>query len=120
LPIPADEPDLSSDSRKRKKPARLKMHYRTIDAFLVEYRENLRRGGTFIKTSSPLPIGRDCVFEITAPGLDKALSFEGVVTWSSKDGIERSGQQEEGMGIEYRMTERARTDIERILDRLSG
>ncbi len=102
----------------RKKPARLKMNYRSLDAFVLEYRENLRRGGAFIRTPKPLPVGRECMFEVRVPGVDQPLRFPGVVTWSSASLTGLSAGQEEGMGIEYRMDAATRERIEGILSEL--
>ncbi len=106
-PAPAPTP--------RKKPARLKMNYRSVDAFVIEYRRNLERGGAFIRTPKPLPVGRDCVFEVRIPGVDDPLVFPGVVTWSSATLATLSAGQEEGMGIEYRMGDDIRARIARIM-----
>lgn len=101
------------DEQKRKKPARLKLHYRDRAAFVVEYRDNLRRGGSFIKTEKPLSIGRDVIFEIDAPGLTEPLAFEGIVTYVS-DG--RDGQPP-GMGVDYRLDADSRARLARAVGR---
>jgi molecular chaperone DnaK len=99
----------------RKKSARLKMNYRSVDAFVLEYRRNLERGGAFIRTPKPLPVGRECIFEVRIPGVDEPLVFPGVVTWSSATLKTLSAGQEEGMGIEYRMDDNVRSRIAQIL-----
>ncbi len=99
----------------RKKPARLKMNYKSAEAFLLEYRENLRRGGAFIRTPKPLPLGRECIFEVRAPQLEAPLVFPGVVTWSSQALATLSAGQEQGMGIEYRMDDATLAKVERVL-----
>ncbi len=106
-PIPPPKP--------RKKPARLKMNYRSLEAFVAEYQRNLERGGAFIRTPKPLPVGRECAFEVRVPGVDEPLRFGGVVTWSSASLTGLSAGQEEGMGIEYRMDDPTRERIEGIL-----
>ncbi len=111
---PPESTDVVEVPRKVKKPARLKLHYRERDAFLSEYRDNLRRGGTFIRTEKPLAVGRECVFEIDAPGLVEPLVFSAVVSWISNG---RDGQAA-GMGIEYRLSDPERADIDRLLSRL--
>jgi molecular chaperone DnaK len=114
-PVPPAEPEPAPPSRPRKKPARLKMNYRSVDAFVLEYRRNLERGGAFIRTPKPLPVGRECIFEVRIPGVDDPLIFPGVVTWSSATLTTLSAGQEEGMGIEYRMDDAVRTRIDRLL-----
>lgn len=97
---------------KKKKPARLKLQYRERDAFVQEYRENLRRGSSFIRTDRPLAVGRECVFEIEAPGLVEPLQFDGVVS-TIKDG---SDGEEAGMYVDYRMDEETRFRVEIALE----
>jgi Tfp pilus assembly protein PilZ len=118
-PVPPTEPTLVPPEQPapgpRKKPARLKMNYRSIDAFVIEYRRNLERDGCFIRTPKPLPLGRECIFEVRIPGIADALVFEGVVTWSSAKLATLSKGQEEGMGISYRMEPELRAEIQRII-----
>ena len=119
LPAPAAPPPAPPVARQRK-PARLKLAYRQADAMVAEYRENLRRGGCFVKTAKPLPVGRECRIEVRAPGLDAPLELAGVVTWSSVDQPMLPNGQDPGMGIEYRLNDRDRVEIERRLAQLSG
>ena len=102
----------------RRKPARLKLAYRRTEAMVTEYRENLRRGGCFVKTKKPLPVGRECNIEVRAPGLEEPLRLSGVVTWSSADQPTLPPGQDPGMGIEYRLDDRGRQDIEAVLTSL--
>lgn len=104
--------DESAPAAKKKKPARLRLNYRERDSFVSEYRENLRRNSSFIRTDKPLSIGRECVFEIDAPGLVEPLQFEGVVS-SVSQGIDGEAP---GMVVEYRLDERARLQFELAID----
>ena len=53
-----------------------------------EYNENLRKGGSFIKTSKPLPVGREVIIEVRVPAIaDDPIVIPGEVTWSSRDSI---------------------------------
>ena len=112
---PAPSPEAAPDgpAKPRKKPARLRLHYREHDSFVVEYRDNLRRNGAFIKTEKPLAIGRECIFEIDAPGLVEPLVFEAVVTYHS-DG---RGAEPPGMGVEYRMDDVTRAQVSMLVSR---
>lgn len=111
----------SSTSRhRRRKPARLKLAYRNIESMVGEYRENLRRGGCFVKTGKPLPVGRECVIEVRAPSMHEPLCISGVVTWSSVGLSTLPTGQDPGMGIEYRLDEIERAEIERVLSGLTG
>jgi len=109
----------SQGRRRRRKPARLKLAYRGVDALVSEYRENLRRGGCFVKTTKPLPVGRECRIEVRAPGLDEPIRLLGVVTWSSANQPTLAPGQDPGMGIEYRLDDGGREELERVLSELS-
>lgn len=84
----------------RRRPARLRISYKKSSTFVGEYRRNLQRGGTFIKTKKPLDVGRDCILHLTVPGLDQPIEVRGSVVWSSK-GQQLNPGQDEGMGIKY-------------------
>ena len=102
-----------------KKPARLKISYRTSRAFVKEYRQNLADGHTFIKAAKPLKEGRECLFEISVPELGSPLTLRGVVTWSSRR-RELAPGEEEGMRIEYQLEPDERSNVEGILTSLAG
>jgi len=101
-PEPEADPTPSSEtqSQSRKRPARLRISYKKSSTFVREYERNLKRGGTFIKTKTPLDVGRDCVLLLTVPNLDDTIAVRGAVVWSSK-GLDDLQGQEEGMGIRY-------------------
>ncbi len=93
----SDDPEALAASKK--KPARLKIRYKRPQTFQREFRENLERGGTYIKTPKPLERGRRCAFELTVPGLDEPLKLRGIVVWSSASG--NAEGREPGMAIDY-------------------
>ncbi|MCO4773282.1 MAG: hypothetical protein KDA24_24825, partial [Deltaproteobacteria bacterium] len=83
-----------------RKPAKLRISYKKASTFIREYRKNIPRGGTVIKTKKPLSLGRECVLSLTVPGWETPVEIRGEVVWSSK-GIEVEEGQDEGMGIKY-------------------
>ena len=107
---PAAEPSVPTG----RKPARVRLRYPDPARLGEEYRENLRKGGTFVKTAKPLAVGRECICEVSAPGLDDTLLFPAVVTFVATS----APGQDAGMGIEYRLSESERRSVERIIDRL--
>ncbi len=123
-PKPARPVDLGPDPFTRappppeapagRKPARVRLRYPDLSRLGEEYRENIRKGGTFIKTPKPLQVGRECICEVSAPGLEEPLLFPSVVTFVATSGP----GQEAGMGIEYRLSDGERRAIERLIDRL--
>ncbi|HKO52206.1 MAG TPA: PilZ domain-containing protein, partial [Polyangiaceae bacterium] len=43
-------------------PIELKVEYKRLNTFFADYTKNISRGGTFIATDKPLPVGTDFVF----------------------------------------------------------
>lgn len=116
----AEEDETSPGLSGGRRPARLRLAYRRADALVAEYRENLERGGCFVRTPRPLRLGRDCVIEVRAPGLREPIELTGVVTWSSRELAELPEGQEPGMGIEYRLSDEHRQQLEATLSSVGG
>ena len=112
---PSTEPEPSAP---KKKPAKLKLSYKRPDAVVREYRENLSRGGCFVKTSKPLAVDREVRIEVRVPGLDEPIVIPGIVTWSSRDVEVLEAGQERGMGIEYQLSADEVAQISATLDSL--
>ena len=87
----------SADRRLPRLPIKLEVEYRTAGAFLVSYSVNLSKGGIFIETASPLPVGSQLSLMFEVPGAG-ALEVSGLVAWvrqGSFDGLP------DGMGIQF-------------------
>jgi uncharacterized protein (TIGR02266 family) len=72
--------DDASASEKRgdgRAPIELKVEYKRQNAFFADYTRNISRGGTFIRTTRPLPIGTEFVFKLFVPKLDEPLRLIG-------------------------------------------
>jgi type IV pilus assembly protein PilZ len=89
---PPDPKDLRSSSRA---PLRLRVDYERMNSFFADYTKDISKGGTFIKTPRPLPIGSRCLFSFTLPALSDPLVLEGEVTRIAPDG------EEAGMGVRF-------------------
>ncbi|MFT5680056.1 MAG: molecular chaperone DnaK [Myxococcota bacterium] len=113
-PEPIPEPKPAPVARK-KRPARLKLSYRRLEALVREYRSNLIEGGSFVKTSKPLKVGRECNIILQAPGLDEPLNIPGVVAWSS-DNV--TNPSKVGMRIDYQLSDEERSSLEARLSEL--
>jgi type IV pilus assembly protein PilZ len=114
--------DASDDERRAeiRAPIELKVEYKRLNSFFADYTKNISRGGTFIKTGRPLPIGTEFLFKLFVPQLDSALEIHGVVAWIVTDAEVADGSQEEaGMGIRFVYREGAsREEVARIVERL--
>jgi molecular chaperone DnaK len=115
-----DEPTEQLRDPVKKKPAKLKLSYKNPAAVVREYRENLERGGCFVKTAKPLAVDREVRIEVRISGIDEPIVIPGVVTWSSRHTAELEAGQEAGMGIEYQLDADERAHVVALLDVLSG
>jgi type IV pilus assembly protein PilZ len=77
-----------------RRPIELKVEYKRLNTFFADYTKNISRGGTFIKTSRPLPVGTEFLFKLFVPGRAEPLTIHGEV--------QRIVQEEEaGMAIRF-------------------
>ncbi|MBW2731448.1 MAG: TIGR02266 family protein [Deltaproteobacteria bacterium] len=84
-------------------PIKLQVEYQKVNSFLHDYAQNISKGGTFIKTQKPLPLGTEFVFKLRVPFLEEPLTLRGQVKWIGAElgPDETEGEGELGMGIEF-------------------
>ncbi len=73
-----------------------------MNAFFADYTKNISKGGTFIKTERPLPVGTEFVFKLAVPKRPAPFELKGMVIWTNDP--EHSQHPEEpslGMGIRF-------------------
>ncbi|MEZ4402246.1 MAG: TIGR02266 family protein [Kofleriaceae bacterium] len=114
--------DDASQSDKRgdgRAPIELKVEYKRQNAFFADYTRNISRGGTFIRTTRPLPIGTEFVFKLFVPKLDAPLELVGEVSWVVSELEATDGGREPGMGIKFTYrTGATRAQVEALVERL--
>lgn len=94
-------------------PIELKVDYKKLNSFFADYTKNISKGGTFIKTKKPLPIGTQFLFKLTVPQRDSPFELLGEVVWSQTDG------DEPGMGIRFIYSnDSQRSDFEGVVEQL--
>jgi len=94
------EPDADSDRRSdRRRPIELKVEYKRLNTFFADYTKNISRGGTFIKTKRPLPIGTEFLFKLFVPGRDQPLTIHGEVQRIIDE--HEAGADDPGMAIRF-------------------
>jgi type IV pilus assembly protein PilZ len=86
-------------------PITLKVDYKRLNSFFADYTRNISKGGTFIRTQKPLPIGTEFAFVLNLPeptlgGAAMKLELTGVVKWVV-DTSKSSEDDPAGMGIEF-------------------
>ena len=93
---------MGQERRDADRPAiELSVEYKRLNAFFADYTKNISRGGTFIKTDKPLPIGTEFMFRLSAPGATEPLSLRGRVQWILTEAEAKEQGQEAGMGIGF-------------------
>lgn len=94
-------------------PIELKVDYKKLNSFFADYTKNISKGGTFIKTKKPLPIGTRFLFKLSVPKREAPFELLGEVVWSKSDG------EEPGMGIRFIYTDDdQRSEFEQVVERL--
>ena len=81
-------------------PVRIRLRYASFDAFIDKFAPNVTRGGVFIASRTPLPIGSTFAFEIQLAGGEVALAGDGKVTWV-KAFDPAAPQKPHGMGVQF-------------------
>jgi type IV pilus assembly protein PilZ len=96
-------------------PIELKVEYKRLNTFFADYTKNISRGGTFIKTGRPLPIGTEFLFKLFVPGRDTPLTIHGEVQRI----VDASDDTEPGMAIKFVYREGdPQAEISRIVENM--
>ena len=94
-------------------PIELKVEYRKVNSFFADYTKNISKGGTFIKTKKPLPVGTQFLFKLTVPHREAPFELLGEVAWARSDG------DDPGMGIRFVYTnDGQRSEFEGIVEKM--
>jgi type IV pilus assembly protein PilZ len=111
-------------------PLEIKVRYPRRNAFFFEYTRNISRGGMFIGTQRPFPIGTRFDFALEIPGEPEPMILHGEVRWRvTEDDLQGLHQDidklETGMGIAFLFAdddERRRFErhVEEMLDDAFG
>jgi type IV pilus assembly protein PilZ len=113
---PPDPEDLRSSYRA---PIRLRVDYERMNSFFADYTKNISKGGTFIKTTRPLPVGTRCQFSFTLPALSDPLVLEGEVTWLLSPEAAEQRKEDAGMGVRFVFADGgARREFEELVQKM--
>ncbi|HET7826350.1 MAG TPA: TIGR02266 family protein [Anaeromyxobacter sp.] len=72
----------------------VRLSYGTVDEFIDCFAVNISRGGVFIRTREPMPVGTSLSLELKLQGGEVAIRGEGVVRWIQ-------APPAAGMGIQF-------------------
>ena len=99
-------------------PIELKVEYKRLNSFFADYTRNISKGGTFIRTDKPLPIGTEFKFVLAVPKLPEPLELRGKVQWIVRHDDARA-DDEPGMGIGFVYDSEAdRARVEGVVENL--
>jgi type IV pilus assembly protein PilZ len=76
-------------------PIELKVDYKRLNSFFAEYTKNISKGGTFIKTKKPLPVGTRFLFRLVVPTCPEPFQITGEVVRAE------GATDEPGMAIRF-------------------
>lgn len=94
--------DPASNRKTPRAPIELKVEYKKMNTFFADYTKNISKGGTFIKTERPLPVGTEFVFKLTLPKRAAPFELQGAVVWTNQASeIQRPDVADMGMGIRF-------------------
>lgn len=113
----------ANEADDRRKDARqaieLKVEYKRLNTFFSDYTRNISRGGTFIGTNRPLPVGTEFVFKLFIPKLEEPVRLRGQVKWVVSEDDVSAEEGEPGMGIRFVYRDDGeRQAIERTIEKL--
>lgn len=94
---------------------RIKLRYPDVDTFVQKYAVNVSRGGIFIATRQPKPIGTFLRFEFLLADATSIIRGEGQVQWTKEVDPEHPARAH-GMGIKFtRLDRKSQALIDRVL-----
>ena len=117
-----------SDKRSHPRaPIELKVEYKKLNTFFADYTKNISKGGTFIKTDRPLPVGTEFLFKLFLPKRPQPFVLKGTVVWTNQPAEQQNPEVKEmGMGIRFLFADQAERggfegEVEKLMvDSLGG
>ncbi len=94
----------------------VRLSYGTVDEFVDKFAVNISRGGLFIRTRDPRPVGTRIAFELRLQTGEIALKGVGVVRWVQPESATASPPTAPGMGVQFTELDAAsRALVDRIV-----
>ncbi len=95
----------------------LPVAYRSVDGFITDWVTNISKGGLFINSRTPLPVGTTVRLIIQLPDTPFPFDLTGKVVRVSE--FDNATNEVPGMGVEFvDIDDDKRARIERFVDRL--
>ncbi len=104
-----------ADSPKPLLPVRVRLRYPDVDSFCEKFAPNVTRGGVFLASRDPRPVGSVIRFEVCLMDGTPVLAGEGKVTWVKEFNPAEPGKPH-GMGVQFLGIDPAsKTVLDRVL-----
>jgi len=111
--------DGAQHPRQVRAPLQLRVDYARMNTFFADYTKNISKGGTFIRTPTPLPVGTQFVFRLGIPGFKAPVELNGTVTWTLDVETADKTNTDPGMGIRFLFGDPAeQKDFEATVEKL--
>jgi molecular chaperone DnaK len=94
----------------------VRLSYGTLAEFVDKFAVNISRGGIFIRTRDPKPVGTRLSFELRLQGGEVVVRGQGVVRWIQAENASAQPPVAPGMGVQFTdLDERSRALVERMV-----
>ncbi|BDG01572.1 TIGR02266 family protein [Anaeromyxobacter oryzae] len=94
----------------------VKLSYGTVEEFADRFAVNISRGGIFIRSRDPRPVGTPLQFELKLQGGETILRGQGVVRWIQAEDPGAHPPVAPGMGVQFTsLDEASRALVERMV-----
>src|SRR3954470_10350120 len=95
---------------------RIKFRSESLQQFIERYGVDVSRGGIFIRTREPLPVGTRLKLDFQLVDAAPLFQGDGTVVWIREHDVSRAGVTP-GMGVRFdRLTPESRTTLDTILE----
>ncbi len=94
----------------------MRLAYGTVDEFAERFAVNLSRGGVFIRTRQPKPVGTALAFELRLTTGEPVVKGQGVVRWVQAEDPSARPPKAPGMGVQFTVLDDASRElVERLV-----
>ena len=93
---------------------KIKIKSSNLDQFIERYSVDVSRGGIFIRTKEPLPVGTQLRFEFQLQDASSLIAGDGTVVWIREHDPARQGVAP-GMGVRF---DKLAAESQKVLDRI--
>jgi molecular chaperone DnaK len=94
----------------------VRLSYGTVDEFVDKFAVNISRGGVFVRTREPRPVGTALALDVRIQTGETVLRGQGVVRWVQTESATASPPAAPGMGVQFtELDEPSRALVERMV-----